>query len=271
MKKLHFISGMPRSGSTLLCNLLNMNKSFHATATSPIIDVVRNIRSTYSHNPTFKSHDRPAQFENMQKGLKGFIEGFYFDKDIVFDKSRGWANQLPLIDTIMENEDTKIIWLYRNPVDIVNGMEAHYQKTILLENSDEASGVSFETLGSRVDTYINDGGLVARPVWALNDAFETGYGDRILIVRYDMLTTQTQEVMDAIHDFIGEERYQYDENDFEDLKQSTYEFDGFYNYKFPHTIKEGSIKYVERENKLPQHLVEKINHRFSWVNSLVNQ
>jgi len=26
MEKLHFVSGFPRSGSTLLCNLLNMNE-----------------------------------------------------------------------------------------------------------------------------------------------------------------------------------------------------------------------------------------------------
>ena len=128
--------------------------------------------------------------------------------------------------------------------------------------------MDFTTLGSRVDAYINDGGLVARPVWLLNDAFEMGYNSRILLVRYGDLTQNTQEVMDAIHDFLGEERYQYDKEDFKDLKQTTSEFDGIYNFKFPHSIKEGEVKYVKHEVNLPQHMIEKINHRFAWVNEL---
>jgi sulfotransferase len=61
MKKLHLIAGLPRSGSTLLCNILNMNPNFYATPTSPLIDVIRNIRSTFSHNVTFKTQNRLEQ------------------------------------------------------------------------------------------------------------------------------------------------------------------------------------------------------------------
>ena len=53
------------------------------------------------------------------------------------------------------------------------------------------------------------------------------------------------------------------------IKQSTFEWDGIYNYKFPHTIKEGEVKYVKHNVKLPDHIKEKINTRFSWVNDLV--
>ena len=70
MKKLNLIAGMPRSGSTLLCNLLNMNPEFHATATSPVIDVLGNMRSTFSHNTTFKTNDRLKQYKSMQNSIK---------------------------------------------------------------------------------------------------------------------------------------------------------------------------------------------------------
>jgi len=269
MKKLNLIAGMPRSGSTLLCNLLNMNPNFHATATSPVIDVLNSMRTTYSHNPTFKTNDRLNQYDDMRSGLKGFIEGFYGDKNIVFDKCRGWSNNLPLIDDILGHKETKIIWTYRNPVDVVSSIEKHHQKTILLQNSDESGGVDFSTLSSRVDAFINDGGIVARPVWLLNDAYEMGYGSRILLIRYHDLTTKPQEILNHIHDFIGEERYEYDKKDFKDLKQTTVEFDGLYNFKFPHTIKEGEVKFVKNNINLPEHIVEKINLRFSWVNDLV--
>jgi sulfotransferase len=269
MKKLHLIAGMPRSGSTLLCNLLNMNNRFHATATSPVIDVLGNIRSTFSHNITFKTNDRASQYESVRRGMNGFIKEFYHDKEVVFDKCRGWSNNLPLLDTVLGHDNTKIIWTYRNPVEIVSSIEKHYQKTILLENADEGGGADFSTLSARVDNFINDGGIVARPVWLLNDAYEMGYADRILIVNYWELTNNTQETLDKIHDFIGEERYQYDAKDFKDLKQTTQEFDGIYNFKFPHIIKEGEVKYVQHDINLPPHIIEKINTRFSWINDLV--
>jgi sulfotransferase len=271
MKKLHLIAGMPRSGSTLLCNLLNMNPKFHATATSPVIDVLQNMRSTFSHNPTFKTNDRLSQYENMRKGLKGFVDGFYYDKDVVFDKCRGWSNNLPLLDAILEHTDTKIIWTYRDPVEVVSSIEAHYQKTILLENPDEGGGVDMSTIGARVDAFINDGGIVARPVWLLNDAFEMGYSDRILLVRYGDLTNNPQETLNTIHRFLGEEHFEYEKNNFKDLTQSTIEFDGMYNFKFPHTIKEGGVNYVKHNINLPAHIIEKINHRFTWVNELVGK
>lgn len=248
-----------------------MNPEFHATATSPVIDVISNMRSTYSHNVTFKTHNRPAQFENMREGLEGFIRGYYKDKNIVFDKCRAWANNLPLIDKIFGHKETRVIWTYRDPVEIISSIEKHHQKTLILENSDEAGGVDFSTLGARVDAFINDNGIVARPVWLLSDAHDMGYADRILLVSYWDLTNNTQATLDKIHDFIGEERYQYDKEDFRDLKQTTDEFDGLYNYKFPHTIKEGEVKYVKHDVKLPQHIIEKINSRFLWVNELMGK
>ena len=39
--KLHFISGLPRSGSTLLAGILRQNPRFHAAMTGPVADDVR--------------------------------------------------------------------------------------------------------------------------------------------------------------------------------------------------------------------------------------
>jgi sulfotransferase len=270
MRKLNLIAGLPRSGSTLLCNLLNMNPEFHATPTSYTIDVLRNIRSTFSHNVTAKTHNRLDEMENIRQGMKGFLDGFYYDKNVVFDKCRGWTANLPLIDKIMGHNETKIIWTYRDPVEIVSSIEKRYNDTILLENADEAAGVNFNLLNNRIQTFIGDGGIVAQPVWLLDNAVRTGYGDRILIVRYWDLTNNPQQTLDRIHEFIGEPKYQYDKEDFKDLKQTSFEFDGMYNYKFMHTIKEGEVKYKKHNVMLPQEIIDDINVRFSWLNEYVH-
>jgi sulfotransferase len=266
MEKLTLIAGLPRSGSTLLCNILNMNPNFHATSTSPVLDVLLSMRTNFSNNITFKTNDRISLYNNMKNGMLGFLKGYYDGKKYIFDKSRGWTAHLMLLDEIMDNKETKVIWTYRNPIDILWSIERQHRKTILMENVDEAGGVNFTTLSARVDAFINDGGIVARPVWLLNDAIEMGYEDRILIIDYWSLTNRTQDTMDKIHKFLGIERFDYDKNNFSDLKQTTVEYDMFYNYKFPHTIKEGEIKYVKHEHKFPDHIIEKINTRFAWVN-----
>jgi hypothetical protein len=247
-----------------------MNPKFHATPTSYVIDVVRNMRSTFSHNVTAKTHNRLDELENMRMGMKGFIDGFYHDKDVVFDKCRGWTSNIALLDEILGHNETKIIWTYRDPVDVVSSIEKRYRDTLLLENADESAGADFSTLDGRINTYINDGGIVARPVWLLDDAYKMGYQDRILIVKYGDLTSEPQMVLNQIHDFIGEKKFPYGQNEFKDLKQTTEEFDGFYNYKFMHTIKEGEVKFKKHDTILTPDLIEKINTRFSWVNGLAN-
>lgn len=268
MKKLCLIAGLPRSGSTLLCQLLSENPKNYVTPTSGIIDIIRNIRSTFSHNPTWKAMDRMSIYENIRHSMKGFLEGFFYDKEIVFDKSRGWTINISLLDEILQNKDTKIIWCYRNPVDIVMSIESQYRKTMLLENADEAGGVPMNTTEQRLNAVIGDGGIVAQPVFMLDEAIKSGYSDRILIIKYGDLTTNPQAVLNQIHQFIGEDLYKYDTDN---VKQRTFEFDGFYNYKFLHTVKEGEIKRKTHDvnNILNQEQINRINERFSWLNSYV--
>ena len=267
MRKLTLISGLPRSGSTLLCNLINSNPKFHSTPTSGVIDVLKNMRSTMSHNVSFKTQNRLELMPNIQQGLKGFIEGYFYDKEVVFDKCRGWSNNIQLLDTILGHSDTKVIWTYRNPVEIINSIEAQYQKTILLENSDEAGApAAFMTLDRRIGTYMNEGGLVNHPIEILRDALEMGYGNRIFFISYYDLCNHTQKVMNMIHEFIGEEKFEYNTKN---LKQTVYEYDGIYNYKFMHQIKEGEVKYSETKMVLPQKYIDIVSQRYEVLNNFI--
>ena len=267
MRKFNVISGMPRAGTTLLCNILNMNENFHVTPTSAVLDSIKTIRSNFSHDITWKAQNRLEIMDDFRNGLKGFVQGYFNKHDVVFDKSRAWPNNIKLIDDIFQNEETKVIWCYRDPVEIIGSIEAQYQKTSLIESMDEQSAPgAFATLDRRIGTFINDGGLVTFPVEGLIDALEMGYGHRILIIKYFDLTNHTQEVLDAIHDFIGEPRVKYD---FKKLKQSTFEYDGMYNYKFLHTIKEGDVSYKKSDVELPTKYVEIINNKFAPLNRFI--
>jgi sulfotransferase len=267
MKKLHTIAGLPRAGSTLLCQILNSNPRFHVTPTSAVLDILKTLRGNFSSNMTFRAQNRMSIYENFRQGMKGFVEGYFYDSEVVFDKNRNWPSNLKLIDTVLGNEDTKVIYCYRDPVEIVCSIEAQYQKTFLLENMDESAAPgAFSTLERRISTYTAPEGLIGFPIECLKDALEMGYGDRILFVKYFDLTSNPKETLAMIHDFLGEENYEYD---FKNIKQSTFEFDGIYNYKFPHVIKEGEIKYKRADMMLEPKYVAAINERYLALNKLI--
>lgn len=267
MNKFHMIAGLPRAGSTLLCQILNSNPNFHVTPTSGVLDMLKIMRSQFSQNPTWRAQDRLKIYENFRMGLQGFIEGYFHDAKTVFDKNRGWPSNIKLIDSIFQTENSKVIWLYRDPVEIISSIEHQYQKTYLMENMDESVAPgAFMTLDRRISTYASSDGIIAHPIESLKDALEMGYGSRILFIRYYELTNETQRVMDMIHQFLGEEQYEYD---LLHVKQTTWEFDGIYNYKFLHTIREGEIKWKKGDYKLEDKFIHAINERFAPLNKLI--
>ncbi|WP_414570950.1 sulfotransferase [Nostoc sp. CCY 9925] len=57
--KIHFISGLPRSGSTLLGVLLRQNPQFHASMTSPVGSLVNRMLEHRLSNPGITSPPTP--------------------------------------------------------------------------------------------------------------------------------------------------------------------------------------------------------------------
>lgn len=254
--KLNTISGLPRAGTTLLSQIINSNPSFHSTPTSGVLDVLLTMKSVYSKNVSFKAQDRLELMNDITSSMRGSLVGYFASRgDKIFDKNRGWIDQILFIDNILGHTNTKFIWCYRDPIEILNSMEKQYRKTVLLENTDEMNG-SHRTIDKRLHKHME---LLDGPVEMLLDALDMGYGNRIIIIKYEDLCNKPQDMMDEIHTFIGEEPYKYD---VDNIKQTTNEFDGVYNYKFPHKIKEGSIELVKGDIVIPTKYFEEIETRY---------
>ena len=61
--EIFFNSSMPRSGSTLLQNILGNNPDFYATPTSGLVEMLLCSRKQYTHSPSFKAQNE----EEMKK------------------------------------------------------------------------------------------------------------------------------------------------------------------------------------------------------------
>jgi len=74
VRKFHFISGMPRSGSTLLAAILNQNPRFRAGMTSPLADIMGVVMAEASSKNDFSFDVSDDQRVAM---LRGLVENFY--------------------------------------------------------------------------------------------------------------------------------------------------------------------------------------------------
>ena len=232
-KRIFFNSSMPRSGSTLLQNILGNNPDIYATPTSGILEILQQSKRVYTQSAVFKAQDslqmKQAFLSSCYYALHGFFEALT-DRNIVIDKSRGWAVNRPFLDAFYP--DPKIICMVRDLRDIVASMEKNFRK--YPEKWDMSYNNEHFNLHQRVFSYLQpDSKPVGFTLNNLQEVFNRGYQDKILFVRFEDLTENPQKELDRIHDYTDIPRYKYD---FNNIKQVTFEDDKFHGKYGDHKI-----------------------------------
>ncbi|MEO9001804.1 MAG: sulfotransferase, partial [Rhodanobacter sp.] len=121
VRKFHFISGLPRSGSTLLAAILNQNPRFRAGMTSPLADIMGMVMAEASSKNDFSFDVSDEQRVAM---LRGLVENFYAEHagaGVVFDTSRLWCSRMPLLGTLFPT--AKVIACVRPLPWVLDSME----------------------------------------------------------------------------------------------------------------------------------------------------
>lgn len=206
-RRYHFISGLPRSGSTLTAALLRQNPRFHAGMSSPIAGLFDGIIAQVSAGTELSTTVTHATRARL---LRGLFESYYAEQDeqVIFDTNRAWTARLPALMEVFP--DAKVICLVRDVSWIMDSMERQFRQnafehTRLFNNSAERS-----TVYTRVEAMAGANRLVGFPWHALREACYSDYADRIVIVEYDLITNRPAEVFKLIYDFLGEEPYDHD-------------------------------------------------------------
>ena len=100
----HFITGLPRAGSTLLSALLLQNPRFHAGMTSPVGGLFRGMLNQLGAGSEFGPVVTKEQRRRMSRGL---FDSYYADlaasKEVIFDTNRMWSAQMPALLKISAN------------------------------------------------------------------------------------------------------------------------------------------------------------------------
>lgn len=199
--RLHFISGLPRSGSTLLAALLRQNPRFRASMSSPVNNLCNAmLRETSQRNEGAVFIDD----ETRKRLLRGVFSAYYADAPedgVVFDTSRGWVTKLPALTELFP--EAQVICCVRNLAWIMDSLES-----LIRRNAFELSGIfnydAGGTVYSRIDGLAAPGGMVGYAFNALKEAVYGPEADRLLLVRYESLVANPLGVLAAIYAAIGE-------------------------------------------------------------------
>ncbi|WP_240220073.1 sulfotransferase family protein [Rheinheimera hassiensis] len=255
-QQFHFISGLPRSGSTLLAGILKQNPRFHAAMSSPVAGLVNGVLEQMGAASESYSFFDEAKRKTICRAL---IDAYYADKNqpVLFDTNRHWTARLHQLVELFD--DFKVICCVRNPAWIMDSFEAIYRKNPF-DYSRMFSAASRGTVYSRCDSLINGGGTVGSAWTALKEAYYGEFSDRLLLVDYDLLTQHPARTIELIYRFIGEPVF---EHDFNNVSYEESEFDQKLGVKGLHTVKK-KVEFKTRRSILPPDLFIKYQEMDFW-------
>jgi sulfotransferase len=196
MDRFAFLSGLPRTGSTVLGTLLSQHPSLHPTRTSCVRDLLNYVKKfNLGESPYFDVKDPNSPVWGMMKGM---LYGAYerISKEVVVEKDRGWAGNVALIRKLTGCEP-KILSPVRPIPEIISSF-------ILLSNKIGAT--------SKIEDEVRLTGRESNP-WTLSrviwekyvyadwQTFKTGYEqdpDCFLLLDYENIVTKPRETMNTI-------------------------------------------------------------------------
>ncbi len=234
-KKIVFNASLPRSGSTLMQNILAQNPRFYCTPTSAVLDLMIASRKYYTDLAEFKAQDpelmHTAFTSYCRYALHGFFDGIT-DKPVCIDKCRSWFHYHDWLTQFHPNP--KYVVCIRDLRSILSSMEKLFRKKRHLADNDEVTGtLTMITVNNRVMRWLN-GPPVGVAVARLVESLQTGVIKYMHIVRFEDLTTHPEETMRRVYNYLEEP---YFAHDFANIAQSTQENDAFHTQYGDHHIR----------------------------------
>jgi sulfotransferase len=260
-QKFHFISGLPRSGSTLLAALLLQNPRFHAGMTSPVGTLFANMLTQFSAGSEFGP---VISQEQRRRLLRGLFDNYYADhrdNAAIFDTNRMWCSKLPAVIDLFPN--AKVIACVRNVAWVMDSIERLYRANPYENTKLFGDDTERNTVYSRVDTLAQRNRLVGFPWAALKEAYYGEHASSLLVVDYDLLTQAPDKVLRLVYEFIGEPWF---EHDFEHVEYDAPAFDQALGLTGLHRVRP-RVAMEQRRTILPPDLFEQYAKLSFWQDS----
>lgn len=256
-RRYHFISGLPRSGSTLLAAILSQNPRFQAGMSGPLGSLFSGLLGQMSGSNEFSVFLTDTQ---RQRILRGMFDNYYADSnaEVVFDTNRSWCTRLPALATLFP--EAKVIACVRDVSWILDSIER-----LVRANAFQPSSIFNYTPNGTVYTRANGlagpEGMVGYAYDALKEAyFGEHAAGRLILVRYESLVADPERVVRQIYDLLGEAWYPHD---FANITFDAEEFDRRAGTPGLHTVR-AQVSARVRQTILPPDLFQRFQRDNFW-------
>jgi len=219
-RKYYFMSGLPRSGSTLLSSLLNQNPRFHSGPSSPVVPTILALENSLSQDELYLAYPKPEQARRL---IASVLQIYYSDveRPVIFDKNRSWVDRMNYIEGYFGIQP-KILYPVRNIDEILASFISMHRRNPYtgegkISFMDEILIKSNQPLNddSRCQMLAGPMGILGQSYNGLKTVFEQGKQNLIHLIEYDDLINQPKETMEKIYDFLEEK---YFEHDYQNIK-----------------------------------------------------
>jgi sulfotransferase len=256
---IHFVSGLPRSGSTLLAGILRQNPKFHAGMSSPVGPLFNQLLNAMG---VTQEHSVFIAEEQRQDVLRGLFDSYYrkiHPEKLVFDTNRLWCSRLPALASLFPK--SKVIACVRDPIWVIDSFERLIRKNALVV-SRMFPGDANATVFTRVDHLTSKVGTVGFPWNALQEAFYGEHaGGRLILIDYEALTREPEQTMTHLYELLGLPPFKHD---FDNVSyKDGGEFDLWLGVPGLHTIAQ-KVQYTPRKSILPPELIGRFANQCFW-------
>ncbi len=256
MKNYHFISGLPRSGTTLFSTIISQNPKFQASISGPLARFTRAVIQESSSQGGYRFQCPESKRKEI---IRNMFDTYYDNPDIttVFDTNRGWTLLTPLLKDLYPN--SKMIVFVRDISWILDSFEQLVQKQPYSMTSmfSEEENTNVYT---RAQTLMDSSRTLGFAYMALKQALSSNESDMILLVEYEDLAKNPEKVMKKVYEFIDEP---YFEHDYSNVSYTNEEFDNDVVLNNLHTTRK-VVSLKDRPTILPKDLFDNFKGSEFW-------
>ena len=258
LESVHFISGLPRSGSTLLSALLRQNPRFRANITSPVAMLCAAVHQQIAGTGEFAVHFDEKRCAQILRGLFDIYYAHVPATAVVFDTNRTWTSRVALLSTLYPH--SRIICCVRDIGWILDSIER-----MRVEHPLKLSRIftqhSGDSVYTRVDALMNaETGLVGAAWSTLREAWFSDAANRLIVVPYDTFVRTPAKTLQGLYEALDEPLFPHD---FQNVVFESRRLDEERGMPDLHTVRP-EVAYLERQPIIPPDLFTKFSKTHFW-------
>lgn len=222
---IHGLAGLPRSGSTLLGNLLAQNPDIVVSGSSPLVEVLASVSRTITSAPeVIGDLTYPSGYERHRRAMAEYGETYHNSPGkIVFDKGRLWTNEAVLMRAVYPQ--SVIVATVRDPRSIIASIERQHRKTGIF-----GSHTGQSRLLDSASAMMAPNGSVGLFLAGLEDLLARNLPN-VIVVRYESFILAPTVAIDRIYNALDIDTYPHDVTA---VVNNAADVDAVYRNKFPH-------------------------------------